>query len=75
MENKIMIWKKIQSVTVNTDINDKNVYCLELDKLHYFAANNIITHNCCRLRNNLGGTQKSEYTNSFGVGRIKYWFT
>jgi ribonucleoside-triphosphate reductase len=25
---------------------------------------------CCRLRNNLGGTQKSEYTNSFGVGGL-----
>ena len=66
-------WNKIVSIDVhfvNAEIEDKNVYCLELDKLHYFAANNIISHNCCRLRNNLGGTQKSEYTNSFGVGGL-----
>jgi len=68
-----MIWKKIKSIIGTTNnADDKNVYCLELDKLHYFSANNIITHNCCRLRNNINPLLKEtkEYSNSFGVGGL-----
>ena len=36
-----MIWKKIIKVTGEVESVEKNVYCLELDKLHYFSANNI----------------------------------
>lgn len=66
-----MIWKKIIKVTGEVESVEKNVYCLELDKLHYFSANNIISHNCCRLRNNINPLKKqTEYTNSFGVGGL-----
>lgn len=59
-----MQFKDISSVE-EISHNDK-VYDIELEKNHYFAANNIFSHNC-RLRSETN----NEYFNSFGAGSSK----
>ena len=44
-----------------------NVYDIELEKNHFFYANNILTHNC-RLRNEV---EKEEFSYTLGAGGIK----
>jgi len=46
---------KFVSITniVKTEVDNKIVYDIQLNKNHYFSANKIITHNC-RLRNKIG---------------------
>lgn len=56
----IMDFKKITKVEV-TPVVDEIVYDIELRKNHYFAANNIITHNC-RLKNKVQ-TKEFNFTN------------
>ncbi len=43
------------------------VYDIQLEKNHYFYANDILTHNC-RLRN---GIEKNEFSYTLGAGGIK----
>ena len=52
--------EKIKNVVVTT-VENKDVYDIELADKHYFAANNIITHNC-RLKNKIQ-TKEFNYTN------------
>ena len=54
-----MRFEKIENVEVIED--SSFVYDIELEKNHYFKANNIWTHNC-RLRSNT----ENPYINSFG---------
>lgn len=54
------IFKKAEKCVVKSVIN-KTVYDIGLDKNHYFAANNIITHNC-RLKNKIN-TKEFNFTN------------
>ena len=52
--------KKIYKVEVINVVNEP-VYDIELKKNHYFAANNVVTHNC-RLKNKLQ-TKEFNFTN------------
>ena len=53
-------FKNIKSVKV-TNVVKQEVYDIELQKNHYFASNNIITHNC-RLKNKIQ-TKEFNFTN------------
>lgn len=44
------------------------VYCIQLEKNHYFFANNILTHNC-RLRNSIAD-QLNDFSYSLGAGGV-----
>jgi hypothetical protein len=58
--NKNMFPVKIQH-TLITNANKDDVYDIELEKNHYFAANDIISHNC-RLKNKIQ-TKEFNFTN------------
>lgn len=55
-------FKKIDDIKIIE--KECNVYDIELEKNHYFSANNIISHNC-RLRNEL---QENTFSYSLGAG-------
>jgi anaerobic ribonucleoside-triphosphate reductase len=57
-------WVEIE----NCEVEEHNdyVYDIELEKNHYFSANNIITHNC-RLRNSIEN-QINEFSFTLGAG-------
>ena len=55
-----MNFKKIKSVTI-THVVKEPVYDIELEKNHFFSANEFITHNC-RLKNKLQ-TKEFNFTN------------
>lgn len=59
-----MRFEKIENIEIIEDFSV--VYDIELEKNHYFKANNIWTHNC-RLRSNT----ENPYINSFGSGSVK----
>ena len=61
-----MKWSKITEVVTETTLNN-TVYDIELKEDHYFAANEIITHNC-RLKNEVDTTQ--EFSFSLGAGGV-----
>lgn len=64
-KDKNMIkWVEIE----NCEVEEHNdyVYDIELEKNHYFSANNIITHNC-RLRNSIEN-QINEFSFTLGAG-------
>lgn len=60
-----MEWKKISSV--KREKYKGEVYDIELKDNHYFAANNIISHNC-RLLNDMELLDLGSQVNSFGGG-------
>lgn len=55
-----MEFKKITSANI-IEVKDINVYDIELDENHYFAANGIVSHNC-RLKNKIQ-TKEFSFTN------------
>ena len=59
-----MEWKKI--IEVEVEIDAGYVYDIELESNHYFAANNIVTHNC-RLKNEV---QNNDFSYSLGAGGV-----
>lgn len=44
------------------------VYDIEMKNHHYFLANNIMTHNCCRLRNEV---EENDFSYSLGAGGVE----
>lgn len=62
--NKMVNWCEVESVEVNE--HDGYVYDIQLEKNHYFAANNIISHNC-RLKNDISDV-KNDFSYSLGAG-------
>lgn len=64
-KDKNMIkWVEIENCEVEE--HSDYVYDIELEKNHYFSANNIITHNC-RLRNSIEN-QVNEFSFTLGAG-------
>lgn len=61
---KMAKWEKISKIEVVE--HDDYVYDIELEKNHYFSANNIISHNC-RLRNSIEN-QVNEFSFTLGAG-------
>ena len=61
-----MEYKKIYKIETE-EVNNKIVYDIQLKENHYFAANNIITHNC-RLRNKV---DKNTFSPTSGLTGIK----
>lgn len=61
---KMINWEKISKIEVVE--HDDYVYDIELEKNHYFSANNIISHNC-RLRNSIEDV-KNDFSYSLGAG-------
>ena len=61
----------IVSINVSdNDLSDTFVYDVELEKYHLFInGNGIVTHNCCRLRND--SEKMKEFFNSLGSGGVK----
>lgn len=60
-------WIEVSSFRKYSD--NENVYDIELEKNHYFSANNIITHNC-RLLSDADMMSLGEGVNSFGGSQI-----
>lgn len=61
-----MEFKKIDSVKVIK--SDEDVYDIQLEKNHYFKANNVYTHNC-RLKNDVSDSQ-NDFSYSLGAGGV-----
>ena len=62
-----IVWTEVSSLTLEENSNP--VYDIELDKNHYFSANNIVTHNC-RLKNKI---EDNTFSYSLGAGGVSTW--
>ena len=60
-----MEFKQIKSVKTNF-VKKHIVYDIQLDKNHFFSANNIITHNC-RLKNMISSKEFNFTNGNIGV--------